>query len=234
MADTSATLTVRQLADLLILKNKFPRDEFFLIAQHIMDGYRTLRLFHLQERIRVKATVDSLNRITLPTDCVKLLNILVPVKGVFTTLTRRDELVDTVSGTPPNEYLDPLQGEGIAVDPAYLMSPTVHGGLNRDGLFVLDEENRTIHLNNPSTSTVVLEYISSGVSSTDTYLPIKAQPAIEMFVMWKYNVFLNPKMAVYYEEQYDRMVDELRVLELPTLDELADAIYRKNSPLPQR
>ena len=85
-----------------------------------------------------------------------------------------------------------------------------------------------------SRTEIVLEYISSGIGSADTYMPIKAAPAMEMYVMWKDSVFTNPKMSQFYEDQYDRMVLELRTLEEPSMDELADVFYKTNSPLPKR
>jgi hypothetical protein len=237
MADRAGTLTIRQLVDGLITRQRGNRENnaFYRWALLAMDAYRHLRLFSLNEPVYVKLTPDALNRVSLPTDYIGFVNIYVPVGGKLVSLTRDDQIVPTLSGLTGAETLDSTDGEGVSIaDEPYAGYMTV-GGYNVDGYYTLDEERRKIILVDLSRTEVVLAYISTGVSSTDTFIPMEAVPAMEAHMIWNDKLYQGKlNEAKFWEDVFDRRADELAALKSPTLDEWLDAIYSQVTPLARR
>ena len=235
MADTSAVATIRQIVDELILKKKVDRNEhFYLYSKISVSVIRELMLYHMNSNIYVKVTMDSLNRIILPTDCLNVIGVYTFLNGKMTSLTREDRLITTTTGTPPSDTQDSAQGEGVKIGMPLVFGYAQHGAMNVDGFYKMDETARVIWINANTRTELILGYVSSGISSLDTFIPIVAQDAIEMGILSRLAIYNEPKMASFYKEQYDEKVGLLRVLEMPSLEEIQDALNSKNSPLPQR
>jgi hypothetical protein len=235
MADTNATLTIRSLVDELLLKNHVDRNEnFYIYARIALDVVRELMLYHMNSNIYVKVTPDSLNRISLPSDCLNVIGVYTFLNGKMTSLTREDRIVTTTTGTSPNETQDANQGEGVKIGLPFVYGYVSHGGANVDGFYHVDENARVIWINGNVRTQLILGYVSSGISQTDTFIPVVAKDAIEMGILSRFSIYNNPKMAEFYKKQYEEKVEMLRTLNMPSLEEIQDQLAKNNTPLPQR
>jgi hypothetical protein len=236
MADTKGVKTIKQVVDGLLALKRASNGEYFRYYQMAINAYRELRLFHINERAFIKLTMDALNRVTLPDDFISFLSLSVPNNGKLYTLTRDDLIIPTKSGTAPSQTLDATDGEGVPINSIAYAGYMMRGGVNQDGYYTFDWENRQIILNGCERGEVILGYVSSGVSTTSTYVPAQAVPAIEKFIMWNDKMYMDeaPAKIDYYKSLYDEEIDKLRMLEMPTFDEFRDEILRNMTPLPRR
>lgn|SRR5512133_352973 len=236
MAELSGIRTLKQVVDGLLFKSSEPKENYMRFYQMAIDAYRDLRLFHSTDKVWLKCVPDSLNRIDFPSDMLQFVSLSVPINGLLYTLTREDLIVPTVTGTAPNETLDATDGEGVDVNKGYYQAYWARGGVNQEGYFTVDYNNRKIILSNVDRTEVVLCYVSNGVSSTNSYVPVTAVPAIEAYIMWKDKFYQRDTLPNidYYFKQYEYECDRLDVLTEPTLDEIADAIRSTYTRLPKR
>ena len=109
------------------------------------------------------------------------------------------------------------------------------GGVNLDGYYKIDWDNRRIVLNSVTRTEVILAYVSSGTNATgETYVPVKYEPALIAYIIWQDGRYDSKKLkdSMYFEAQYNA---EIRMLDDgPNLQEYLDTLYSTYTMLPQR
>jgi hypothetical protein len=206
----NALVTFKNIVEEFRLKSKIPEIEWANLKMLAIRAYQDLcRVSSLpQARVVVKSTMDANYIIDLPSDLEELNAVYVPDNnGKFFPLSKDNRIVSTVTGTPPSISRDEDAGEGVDIyDPGgYYFSAT--GGVNIAGYYTVDWQpaNRRILFTNVETSDVILDYLSSGVSDTETaYIPGQAIGAIHAYMAYYYNLYRNDvpanKLMVYKDE----------------------------------
>ena len=189
MTDTARQQTIEKVADWIIKRSRgrIPADDYELILEHIINGYRILRTNHgVQGFAYKKETPDAINSFQIPSDCEEIIGIAVPINGKLWYLTRDDSIIITTTTTGGLEGQDEDVGEGVDLrtdSPSALYSRAK----NSDGYYTIDWRNSRVMLNAISRTEVILVYKTSGTSVTDyTYIPNKYQPALIAYVRLEY------------------------------------------------
>ena len=233
---TEGLVSLKALVQSALWQAKRPPSDYRRFFEFAYRGYRELRLHHVQEGVKfVKATPSTINTINFPEDMVDFVGIGVPVSGKVIWLTRDDDIVITTTLVGALETQDSDAEEGVDILDAAATNLYTKGGINLDGYYKIDWENRRIMLNSVTRTEVILAYRSSGVSVTgETYIPVKFENVLIAWIMWQDCRFDNLKVQIneYFHQQYK---DELVMLdEGPTLQELLDTLYSTYTILPQR
>jgi len=235
MTHTEGVITLRNIVKKALRKAKRPPSDYVGFFENAYEGYRELRLHHVQEGVKFyKATPDSINCVDFPEDMIDFVGIGVHVDGKLVWLTRNDDIVITTTlvGALETQDLDAGEGVDILDTTNYLYTK---GGINLDGYYKIDWENRRIVLNSVTRTEVILAYTSSGVNVTgETYVPVKYELALVAWIIWQDSCYDDKRlpMAQYYEQQYKNQLVMLD--EGPTLQEYLDVLYSTYTMLPQR
>lgn len=216
--------------------------------QFAIEAYTDLNIFHFAKNVRVSyLTVDANGFIYFPEDYLDYSKIAVVRDNALWTLTLNDNMPlarDMECGEDTNDntiltdndssaYFIGHYHDSLWVPRAYAMG----GGINTQGYFRVDNEMGRIQFQNATAmegTTVVLEYISSGVTVTGTTLvPRVAVPSIKGYIHWK-RVEYDVRVADAQKERkrylYLEEVEKLRTLQfMPTKDELLDLFYGATS-----
>jgi len=234
MADSAATRSIKTVVDELLAKTRNSPSERTRWLQLAFDAFRDLRLYVLPETTHVKLDMSSINTVDLPADCLNIVAIGVPKNGKLWTLTQKDEMIKTTTLVGLTETLDSDEGEGVEISNNTVTGYSTVGGINKSGYYSVDWEKRRIWLNGFDRTSVVLVYVSSGVSASDLTVPVVAVPAIENFVLWKHLFYLMDNKAPYYEQAYNSEKKKLKHLLGANLQEIKDMIARTTTPLFRR
>jgi hypothetical protein len=186
-----------------------------------------------------KLSVSNINRVDYPSDYIDFVSIAVVENGKAWKLSPNNEFIHTTTEVLGVETLDSDNGEGVDIndgseDTRYF----ARGGVNTRGYYQIEHDKRRIALINTSATTVLLTYITSGISlDGHTYIPVKYAMALQAFMAW-WNVALDPNIAVSQkqlaEQSYIRLRTELRNSEGPTLEEWEHAILQTFYPTIKR
>jgi hypothetical protein len=125
--------------------------------------------------------------------------------------------------------------EGVDVLDSATSGFYARGGVNVDGYYNIDYQNRRIFLNSVSRTEVVLAYITSGVEiAEETYVPTKYERVLIAWIIWNDAMYddMRVKMADYYQRRYTEELISLD--EGYTIEELIDAIASTYTMLPLR
>jgi hypothetical protein len=193
--------------------------------------YLSLCVFKNSKRV-VKVEPDSNNRIDFPADMEEFLALGVPVNGKIWLLTRNNDIIPTKTVVGIDESLDSTDGEGVDLPTEQLESFTAKGGINYQGYYTLDYRNEEIIINATSRDELLLIYISSGVSlSETTYVPAKYVPAITAYILWRDVQYDRSVPAIFRKEAEQALKDEIKIIkriEMNTLQEYYDAWVSKS------
>lgn len=232
--DTAGVKTLENVVQEFMFKSKRPEDEYHRMLQFAIDGLREMRMFHLKGVVRwAKLTLSSINTIAFPSDYASFVGVCVPVNGQYWFLTEKGRIiVTTTSGGQDSD-----KGEGVDINDSYFIGYPSAGGINQEGYYKIDDINRRIFINSTDHTEVILLYNSSGVKydGTDTYVPVRAVPAIHAHILYNDYVFSGRMdLALAYRTHLDGEVDKLKYLESPSYHELRDALWEVTNSLPQR
>ena len=233
---TEGVVTLNAIVKNALWQAKRPSSDKARFYEFAYRGYRELRLHHVQEGVKLsKLTPDAINCIDFPEDMIDFVGIGVHVNGKLSLLTRNDDIIITTTLVGAVETQDNDSGEDVDIYDSNTDGYYAKGGVNYDGYYKVDWENRRIMLNSVTRTEVVLAYVSSGTNATgDTYIPVKYEPALIAYIMWQDSRYDDKRIAIaqYYETQYIKEIQNLD--EGPTLQEYLDVLYSTYTLLPSR
>ena len=204
------------------------------LMQLAIEGFTDLNIFHSPAIKTETLTVTEINTIDVPEDYVDYVRIGIIVDGSIWTLTKNNNipLLRSIScgedvGDADNQVSPRLQ---------YDWHYSFAGGTNI-GMYRYDPEYRRIVLSgNMIGQSVVLEYMSSGVScSGATWVPREAGEVIKEYMYWKsiqrtdaavsqkelamrnYYIALEKYKAMAYSFSVDEFLDAVRSGEKQTV-----------------
>jgi len=234
MADTSGILTLNDVVDRFLVKNKLPKDDYFVYLEHATDCYRELNLHHGSEYKQSVVTADSLGRVTMPTDLVDLIGVYVPYRGRRWFFTYDDNLVTTVTGD--GDAFDTDYGEGLDVTDRTSVNYGATAGKNTYYMSV-DWNDRIIYITNMASTKCTVVYVSSGVNlDGTTYIMAKTQGVFDAYLRWQKAIIDNQPIGIQQlrKADYDEAVLMLRRTHLPSASEFRDTILQTYVQAPIR
>lgn len=241
MADLNGLITLKDIIAnvMLDLGPEAREGEYARMMQWAIRGYGELQEFHLNYLKETELTISDISTVTLPTDFVAFISIGIPINGRYWTFTRDDKILSPQTMDCGEDALNEDNGENVVFGAGgYISGYGVPGGRN-DAYYRIDYANNRIILNqNINRSTVILRYITSGVSlEGETYVPRIARECLIAWIHWKRiqhdsrvaRVDKESARRDYYEE-----VNKLRDITGPSLEEIYDAIYETIMQVPKR
>jgi len=185
MADTNDLILLENIVTDFLLAYKKTTEDYTLYLSH---AGRLIRDFHIHDSSKFrteKITVDAFGIIEMPDDMIKFGDLSVAYNGEWWSFTERRNMVNTTTTTLGVEGQDTDFGEGVDL----LDGPTTtygsRGAIN-EYYYMLDWDARRIFCDGIISDTVVLKYVSSGISATeDLYVPTMLVLMIESYLLWK-------------------------------------------------
>lgn len=229
--------TGAQLVDeALIAVGDTDRRRYSEAVMYFLRGYRDFQLFNNEVIAESWLPISVTNTVNLPDDFMRLLWVGVSINGEVFSFTRSNKMVSPVSSAI-DEELDALRGEseGIVRSP---ISGYGAKGINVEYYYGLDLERRRIVLKRHAMemlryadrSEALVGYVSHGTKDLDnTFVYADAANMLLAYMEWKlveskpkqFNMsYMNMKKVDYYEA-----MSAYQCLNLPSVDELYDAIY---------
>jgi len=231
MADTSRFVTLKALtAEVLALSGK-PKSKYYTFFQTILNGVRDIQLFHGTTIRRVLLDMDANYVVDLPGDFLSFLAIGISVNGKLHLFTRDDSLLAIATTDPVYDWSSDLDEKSV-------VGPGVRGGKNSD-VYNIDYENNRIVFNSPEVrSEIILHYISSGIDATaETSVPVITKMCLISYTLWRDALMTE---STYYNrieilrQDYEREVEKLRMLQMPTIEEIRDEVRKSYRMSPKR
>jgi hypothetical protein len=190
MADISSLYTLDQIVKetlLTIPKNQRSDEDYDRFLNFAVSGVRWLSLHVTKESKQiVKIVPNAINRYDFPSDMEEFIGLGVPVNGKIWWLTRNDEIITTKTVVGIDESLDTEDEEGVSLPTAQSDTWGASGGVNLQGYYTLNYEDREIIINSNTRSELLLAYSSSGISNTNiSYIPAKYNECIIAWILWK-------------------------------------------------
>jgi hypothetical protein len=236
---TDGLQTLKEVVQKALAQARKPRSYFTPFLEQAIDGYRQLRLHHVQEgKTWAKLTVGTLDTAYFPPDFEDFIGLYVPISGELFPLTRKDSIITTTSLSGVIEVLDATKGEGVDVNNPVNSGLYAKGGINMEGYYAIEWDKRRFHFRNLTVTEVILMYKTSGtmIGST-TWIPNRYIPALIAYLVYEYYKLDNkiPESHVArYLSQYNTEIIKLADLESPSLDEYMDAIRSTYYGTPRR
>lgn len=224
MADRNGTVTLKAFVKKTLMKwGKDPSEEhrMHIIAADCLKKFYTYDLPIASEtQLTINATYLTAD---YPDDYVDYIQISIERDGKWWSFTRNDDMVDKT-----NSY-----ATGSDLSAIVSMYGYGHTGGRNDWYFKPDNKNkRFIFSGITSSSTVVLQYIGSGVaasltgsSSTGISFPIYVEEPLEDALRWKlaeYDTRIPPSEKERLKRNYEESLIMMRNLDSPTIDEIRD------------
>jgi hypothetical protein len=188
MANISSLYTLDQIVnEVLLTIPEYQRSErdYDRFLNFAVSGVRYLRLHVTKDgKNLVKIVPNAINRYDFPPDMESFIGLGVPANGKIWWLTRNDEIVTTKTVVGIDESLDTEDEEGIDLPTAQYNNWAATGGVNLQGYYTLDYEEREIIINSNQRSELLLAYVSSGINDTSiSYIPAKYNEAIKAWIL---------------------------------------------------
>lgn len=236
---TDGLQTLKEVVKKALAQCRRPRSYYSPFYELAIDGYRTLRLHHVQEgRTSSKRIPGSLDTVDFPPDFEDFIGVYVNISGEMFSLTRKDSIVTTTSLSGVIEVLDPTKGEGVNINNPVGVGPYVKGGINLEGYYVIEWDKRRIHFRNITAAEVILVYRTSGTMiSGATWVPNRYIPALIAYIVYEYFKYDDKYPQSRRQEllsQYNAEIIKLADLESPSLEEYMDAIRGTYYATPRR
>lgn len=233
---TEGVRTLKHIVQKALWYAKREPNEYYRFHELALDGLRELRLHHVHEGLKfAKLTQSSIGTVDFPEDMIEFRGIAVPVAGKLVWLTRNNDIVMTTTMVLSQETQDSDDEEGVDILDSATSGFYARGGVNLDGYYNIDYQNRRIFLNSVTRTEVVLAYITSGVEvSEETYVPTKYEQVLIAWIVWRDSMYDESRIRVaeYYKQRYTEEV--IMLDEGYTIEELFDALASSWSMLPLR
>ena len=245
--------TIQQaVIDFLSDKGVLDTENYLRYFKWAARALTKLNMFDIATFETVYLTINDVGVAVLPEDYIDYTKIGIrDSKGQVLLLGINDDILinrATECGNPINDYYDTSSDSDI-LDGYYFVPfydddygyTTLYGltGGFAEGYYRIDRERRQIQFNSiiPQT-TVILEYISSGIkTSGNTYVPRQAMEAVIAFMHWKDKTFNGGTLNQIEQAKSDWKTErqELRDFEtIPTLQEIQDTFYSSYKQTPKR
>src|SRR5512133_381573 len=164
---TEGLMTLKQVVKSALWQAKRPPNQYKMFYELAHRAYRELRLHNVKEGVRLaKLTPDAINCVALPEDFVDFVGIGVHVDGKMWLLTSDDDMIITTTSVGGIETQNSASGEGLDILDSNTYGYYGRGGVNYEGYYKIDWENRRIMLNSVTRTEVILAYVSSGTNVT--------------------------------------------------------------------
>jgi len=185
MGNLSGLIDLKSIVQGLIYKLDLEQESWTKFYQYSIDGMRELTLFHLNIEKSVKLEMSAdLNTVTLPDDFVEFIDLAIPLNGRLWSLTQMRDMNHMTTLESGAETQDADANEGVY---NFLLDKSA-GGRNAR-YYKIDLPNNRIMISGLPQATVVLRYLSNGVSGDAnivTYVPTIAKSALESFIRYQY------------------------------------------------
>lgn len=233
---TEGLVTLKHIVKKALWQARRTQNDYTMFYELAHRGYRELRLHYVREGVKfAKLTPDSINCIYFPSDFIDFVALGVPVDGKFVTLTRKDDIIATTTLVGAIETLDSVSGEGTDLLDSDTYGFYARAGYNLDGYYKVDWDNRRIIVNSVTRTEVILAYVTSGTeTASDTYVPVKYEPALIAYIVWQDSCYDDKRLAIANEFKVRYKEELLNIDEGPTADEWLDALYSTYSMLANR
>ena len=232
--DIDSLITIREIVEGYLLDSEIDLSERHKVFRWCIDAIKRLNMYVTDDGRRIsKLEMDDNGIVDLPMDCMRFKAVGIPLEGKLWTYTKDEGIIVTTTMSGGAETLDDDYGEGEDINPAYAENYASKGGINDYGYFKVDHEHNRIVFRNYDRSEIFVEYVSSGVSKTETtYVPRTSKEAIEAYIDWAAIARKRTISRVEKEEAwrvYMREVSMLKMFQLPTLEEISDAWHKQLS-----
>jgi len=242
MADSAARISIQLMVRNFVKKFKGNEDDYFNYLMHAQDCFRDLNISHLPYYTEAKVTVTPIGTnagiVVWPIDMIDFISVGLPKNGVFWTFTERRDMNTTTTGTYPAETFTSTLGDGETFDVPEDggVDYGVRGGVN-DYYYFIDWADRRIYLDGDTGTTVILRYVSSGITSgSETYVPVVCTRAIDTYLRWMEAQMNKTTLGDVQlrKQDYDEALMWLRRQQMPTMEQFRDALYGVTTQVAQR
>ncbi len=191
MADSTALRTIEEVTTTFLLSYKKSTDDYVIYLQHACDAVRDFNLYNGNQVTVLKMTVTTDKWLNMPTDMIGFNDLCVPYSGEWWSLTEHKPIVNTTTFTGATEGRDSDAGEGVDIRHPLSYGYGAKGGVNAYN-YTIDWKGRRIYLEGIDSGTVVLFYVTSGISiSGDTYISELIVPVINAYLLWKESYWIR-------------------------------------------
>ena len=185
MAQTSALIDIETVISRYLLKFKKSTEDYVSYLELACNCVRDFSLFHSANVVTAKVSVTANKIIEMPDDMLSFVDLCYPMQGRWWSFTRQNDIVNTTTFTGLVEGRDSDVEEGVDIPHALSSGYGAKGGVNTYN-YMIDWEARRIFVDGIESDTVVLKYVSSGVTvNGTTYVPDFLTPVIDSFLLWK-------------------------------------------------
>jgi hypothetical protein len=234
MANLPAVVALKDVTEEFFLKSKLPRIEYANIKQLAIRAYQDLVFTIIpQGRVIVKSTMNANEYIAMPSDLVELNNVYIPGEdGQFWPLSKNRKIISTLSAGDIRNPDSP-DYEGVDVPHPGGRWYQATGGVNLDGYYIDDFPNRRILFVNVDQSEVVLDYLSTGVDTTETaHVPVQVIGAMHAHMAYNFYAY-QPNVPLsrlgVYSENLRRERQKVRNMRF-NLEDFYQSILKTMSP----
>lgn len=191
MADTNALISIEEAVTRYLFKYRKSTDDYILYLEHACNALRQYKVNSAPEARSEKLVVSSLGIIEMPTDLIRLKDVCVAWNGQWWTMTEKPNMVNSTTFTGIVEGHDTTFGEGVAIVDDVSNTFGAKGGIN-DLYYMVDYGARRIFCDGIVSSTVMVKYVSSGVSLTGTtYIPDLFTEVLDNYLLFKETYWLT-------------------------------------------
>jgi hypothetical protein len=189
--DTNALISLETAVTNFLLKYKKGTDDYVVYLEHGANLLREFRTHDSQEARTEKIAVSALGIVEMPDDMISFKEISVAWNGQWWTMTNKPDMVNTTTFTGPVEGHDTAFGEGVSIPDNRTTGYGASGGVN-NYYYMLDWNARRIFLDGIKSDTVLLKYVSSGISATGTtYIPDLLTETLDNYLLFKETYWIS-------------------------------------------
>jgi len=185
MAYTDALIDIETVVTRFLLKYKKSTEDFVSYTELACGCVRDFSLYHSGEAVTAKVSVTANKLIEMPDDMIGFVDLCYPIQGRWWSFSRQDDIVNTTTFTGLVEGRDSDFEEGVDIKHALSTGYGAKGGVNTYN-YMIDWDARRIYVDGLDSETVVLKYVSSGVTVAGTiYVPDFMTPVIDSYLLWR-------------------------------------------------
>lgn len=231
MASTNALRPLEDVVREYLLMYRKTTEDYILYLSHACACVRDFRLYHSNEVITAKVSVTANKLIEMPDDMIGFNDLLIPIEGRWWSFTQQKDIVNTTTFTGLVEGRDEDEGEGVDIKHSVSDSYGARGAVN-DYNYTIDWNARRIFVDGIESDTVVLKYVSSGITvGAETTVPELIVPVIHSYLLWKESYWLPEftRERDMREKDYNKEVMKTRnFINSLSYDQLRDILLGSN------
>jgi hypothetical protein len=235
--DSPAIIAIEEVVTRYLFKYKKDTTDYNIFLEHACNVIRDFQVHDGDKFRSEKISVSALGIIEMPTDLIRLVDVCVPKNGEWWTMTERSAKVNTTTFTGLAEGQDTDFGEGVALLDNNSYGLASRGAVNQY-YYMVDYNARRIFCDGIISDTVLLKYVSSGISATaTTYIPEMLTPLIDSYLLWKESYWIKDLVRERQLREKDFTNERLRirnVLNGLTASQWQDLIWGSTSQNPKR